>query len=172
MKQQHTITHYSTIQIALHWAVAAMVFFQLLFGESMTHVVDAGEEGVVASQTDTLISIAHLWIGISILVLVAIRVGLRLVRGVPKPTEETSAIMAFAGRSAHFLFYVLLVAVPVTGLLTFYGVADLGEIHALAKPAFIVLIVVHALAAMFHHFVLKDGTLGRMVALRSRKPVL
>ncbi len=36
---------YSTLQIALHWLIAAAVLFQLVFGESMTNVVDAAEEG-------------------------------------------------------------------------------------------------------------------------------
>ena len=36
---------YSSLQIALHWSIAALVLVQLLFGESMTTVVDAAEEG-------------------------------------------------------------------------------------------------------------------------------
>jgi cytochrome b561 len=33
-----------------------------------------------------------------------------------------------------------------------------------AKPAFIILIAIHALAALYHQFWLKDGTLKRMLA--------
>ena len=71
--------------------------------------------------------------------------------------------MAVATSALHWLFYALLVAVPVSGLLTYYGVADLGELHQLAKPMFLVLVAGHAAAAIFHQIVLRDGTLGRML---------
>jgi cytochrome b561 len=47
--------------------------------------------------------------------------------------------------------------------LAFYVWNWMGDIHALAKPAFIVLIGIHAGAALFHHFVLKDTVLRRML---------
>jgi cytochrome b561 len=39
----------------------------------------------------------------------------------------------------------------------------MGDIHALAKPVFIVLISIHAAAALFHQLWLRDGTLKRML---------
>ena len=39
----------------------------------------------------------------------------------------------------------------------------MGDIHAIAKPAFIVLIGIHAAAALAHHFVLKDAVLRKML---------
>jgi cytochrome b561 len=54
-------------------------------------------------------------------------------------------------------------AVPVSGLLAYYVWDWMGDIHAIAKPAFIVLIGVHAAAAIFHHFVLKDAVLRKML---------
>lgn len=71
--------------------------------------------------------------------------------------------MAVAGDLTHWKFYGLLVAVPVSGLLTYYGVRDLGDIHGLARPVFIVLIGIHAAAAVFHQVVMKDGTPARMM---------
>jgi cytochrome b561 len=65
-------------------------------------------------------------------------------------------------RSAHFAFYILLVVVPATGLLAYYGWDALGDVHSWAKPVFIVLILVHAGAALVHQFLLRDGTLERM----------
>ena len=43
---------YSLLQITLHWIVAALVIFQLFFGESMTAAVDAVAEGGTASSFD------------------------------------------------------------------------------------------------------------------------
>lgn len=153
---------YAPIQIGLHWLIAALVLFQLVFGESMVAATDAAEEGTTLGATDAVLATAHYWVGIAVLVLVAVRLVVRLRVGAPAPVEG-NRLMAFAARVTHWLFYILLVAVPVTGLITLYINPEMGEIHQLAKPAFIVLIVIHAGAALFHHFVLRDGTLKRML---------
>ncbi len=59
----------------------------------------------------------------------------------------------------------MLFAMPVLGLLTIYVSESFGDIHTLGKPVFIVLITVHVVAALFHQFVKRDGTLGRMLVL-------
>jgi cytochrome b561 len=59
-------------------------------------------------------------------------------------------------------------AVPVSGLLALYVWNWMGDIHALAKPVFIVLICIHAGAALFHHFILKDAMLARMLFPRDQ----
>lgn len=156
-------TAYSTAQIGLHWLIAALVLFQLLFGDSMTALVEATEEGTTASPTDVLMSGFHFWFGAAILILALIRLGLRLWQGAPPPLATTSPLMALAARVLHWLFYALLIVVPVLGLLAYYLGDPFGELHAIAKPAFIILIVIHAGAALIHQFFLKDGTLMRML---------
>ena len=160
--QSRTKTGYSTLQISLHWGVALLVLFQLIFGESMTTVVDAAEEGGAVSPLDQTLATAHYWVGISILALVIVRLAVRLTQGAPEIEGQVNW-MTLAAKAAHVAFYILLGVVPLTGLLTMYVSPDYGDIHSLAKPAFIVLIVAHAGAALFHHFFLKDGTLKRML---------
>ncbi|HTN62811.1 MAG TPA: cytochrome b/b6 domain-containing protein [Devosia sp.] len=153
---------YAPIQIGLHWLIAALVLFQLLFGESMVTATDAAEEGTAIGATDAILAAAHYWVGISVIVLVGLRLIIRLRAKTPAP-DEGNPILALLARLTHWLFYGLLIAVPITGLLTVYVNPDIGEIHQLAKPAFIILIALHASAALFHHFVLRDGTLKRML---------
>lgn len=57
------VPHYSTLQIGLHWAIAALVMFQIVFGEAMVRFVDAAEEGGAVSATDTVLANAHYWSG-------------------------------------------------------------------------------------------------------------
>lgn len=159
-----TVTGYSTLQIGLHWAVAALVLFQVVFGESMTRTVDAVEEGSAVAPVDSVLASGHFWSGIAILVLVVARLGLRVWKGVPKHPAETMPLAALAASALHWAFYALLVAVPISGLLTYYGLGDIGDIHALAKPAFVILVAGHAAAAIFHQLVLRDGTLKRMLS--------
>jgi cytochrome b561 len=158
-----TKTGYSTLQIALHWGIAAIVAFQLTLGESMTAYVDGIAEGTAVSPYDTNVATLHYYAGISILVLVAIRLGVRLFGGVPDAPDTLNPMFALASRVAHWLFYAMLVAVPVTGLLGYYFEDPYADIHAWARPVFLALIATHAAAALYHQFWLKDGTLKRMI---------
>ena len=55
-----------------------------------------------------------------------------------------------AAKVTHGLFYLLLVVTPVTGLLAFYVGGSFGDIHELAKPVFIVLIVLPPCSQVLH----------------------
>lgn len=154
---------YSASQIGLHWLIAALVFAQLIFGESMTESIETAEEG---EQIDTLtgnLASTHYYFGIAIFALVVIRLILRLKNGAPPPPPETSGAIELVGRVSHWLFYVLLVIVPVTGLLGFYAGDPFGEWHIYAKPVFIGLIALHVAASLYHQFWRKDGLLIRMI---------
>jgi cytochrome b561 len=149
---------YTLGQIILHWAIAALVIWQLVFGEEM----EALEHPAGADATDLFLANAHIWAGLAILALVVLRIALRLVRGAPR-LEEPGRVTAMLAKATHLAFYVLLVAMPVTGLLDYYGGLPTGEIHELGKPLFIVLIALHVAATAWHQFVRHDGTLRRMV---------
>ncbi len=161
-KPTSKFTGYSLLQISLHWLIAGLVIFQLYFGESMTATVDAIASGGTASPFDTQLASLHFWFGVAILALVAVRLVVRLTKGVPAATATAHPWTDIAARLAHGLFYVLLVAVPVTGLLGYYVEGPFGDIHAWVKPVFISLIAIHA-AAVYHQFWAKDGTLSRML---------
>ncbi|BCP55042.1 cytochrome b [Kaistia sp. 32K] len=154
---------YSPLQVGLHWVIALLVLFQLVFGESMSHAQRGALRGTPVSASDAALATAHYWVGIAILILVLLRLALRLTRSTPRPLETAGRLAARLASAAHVAFYVLLVAVPVTGLLAIYVSRSFGGIHELGKPAFIVLIALHAAAALYHQFWLRDGTLRRMV---------
>ena len=153
---------YSLSQIGLHWLIAALVFAQLIFGESMTEAIEAAEEGQPISTLNANLAAMHYYFGIAILALVAVRLALRLKNGAPPP-PQTSGAIELAGRISHWLFYLMLVVVPVTGLLGYYYGDPYGEWHSYAKPIFIGLIALHVAASLYHQFWLKDGLLLRMV---------
>ena len=153
---------YSLAQILLHWTIAALVVWQLVFGESLPQAERIVRQGGTVDATTAFLADSHIWAGFAILALVAVRLGLRLVRGAPA-ADETNRMVGLLARFAHALFYILLFAVPVTGILNYYFALPTGEIHTFGKPLFIVLIALHVAAVAWHQFVRHDGTLRRML---------
>lgn len=153
---------FSVTQIALHWAVAIMIVFQLLLGDDMSSLWRQIEQGKVVPTTTA--AWIHIIVGSIVLVLVSWRLTLRFVRGVPAAPVGESDLLIKAGDLGHILLYVLMIALPVTGLLAWFGgMSFLADIHGgVLKALLWVLITGHVLAAIYHHFVLKDGLLNRM----------
>jgi cytochrome b561 len=154
---------YSVSQVALHWIIALLVLFQLLFGDSMSHFLHLKHRGMAIDASVRSWAGYHYWVGWTILALVLLRLLLRLVRRVPEPAAGGPHWMKRAAVASHALFYVILLAMPVLGLLGYYIGDPYGDIHSWGKPLLIILICVHAAAALVHQFWLKDGTLRRML---------
>jgi cytochrome b561 len=152
---------YSRTQIGLHWIIAGLVTFQLLFGEDMSHVMRATARGAVVTPSDAFWADAHYYLGVAILALVLVRLGIRFIWGAPEPMQQ--GWMRKAAAFSQGAFYIVLIAAPILGLLAFYLGEPFGDLHELCKPALIILIGLHAAAALFHQFWLKDGTLRRML---------
>lgn len=152
---------YSKAQIGLHWLTAALVGFNYLYSEGMGDALDARLEGGT-EPTLGIIPNVHVWVGIAVIVLVLVRLGLRLVQG--HPAAAGTGLTALAATWGHRLLYLLLLAVPALGAVTWFGGIDAtGEPHAFMANVILVLAGLHALVALFHQFVLKDGSLTRML---------
>ncbi len=156
---------YGKAQIGLHWLTAALIGFNYLYSEGMGDALDARLEGGAAPADLGIIPNVHVWVGIAVLVMVVLRLGLRMVQGHPAPAG--SGLTALASTWGHRLLYLILLVVPALGAVTWFGGLDAtGEPHVFMANVILVLAGLHALVALFHQFVLKDGTLTRM--LRSR----
>ena len=65
--------------------------------------------------------------------------------------------------AGHWVLYALMLAVPLLGAITWFGSFDAtGDLHVLVMNVLVVVILGHAAMAIFHHYVLKDGLLGKM----------
>lgn len=153
-------TGYSGLQIALHWLIAVLIVIAYFTGDDMDDALRARiQSGATGIEGNTL----HVWIGGTIFTLVLIRIVVRLASGAPGPVAGTSPALAAAAVWGHRLLYVLMVAAPALGATTWYlGIRDLGEVHELAANALMLVALGHAVAALWHQYVLKDGTLTRM----------
>ena len=152
---------YSRSQITLHWVIAGLIAVNLIFEDW----IKAGWRAIETGGTPVYDAgaLAHIGIGVAVLVLVAWRLGLRLMRGVPDLPADEPAVMKLAAVLGHAALYALMVGVPVLGLMAwFWASEDLAELHELGKPAFVVLILGHVGAALWHQFIRKDGLMNRM----------
>jgi len=152
---------YSFAQIRLHWIVAVLVLFQLVFGESIAGAWRQIRDGATPAS-DPLVT-GHVIAGLLILALVIWRLAIRAKRGAPPPPEDEAPALRLAAHGTHWALYALMILAPITGLMAWYGgVASAGEVHELLKPLMILLILVHFAAALWHQFWLKDNLLMRM----------
>ena len=158
---------YRPAQIWLHWIVVIGVILQIGFNEAIVAVLDAREAGQAAADADMTWAWFHVSIGFVILLAVIARLVLRFRHGVPGHTPGTSAAQARVATVMHNALYGLLLAMVITGMLTWNEIATLGGVHFALSTALFFAALAHAAAALFNQFVRKDGTLARMIpALR------
>jgi cytochrome b561 len=157
-------TGYTRLQIALHWIIFLLIGFQLIFGEEIGHAYRSLMRN--GSFEPSLAVAAHIWVGIAVLALFVPRFLIKARRGAPPLPEEEPAALKLAANLTHLALYALMLLIPVSGLVAWFGQQRwAAEVHQLMKPVIIILVGLHVLGALYQHFVLKTGVLDRM-----RKP--
>lgn len=158
------VTGYSLAQRVLHWLMALMIFFNLIFSDGMEHWNRLVRRGEPVTPDDIASANIHAYVGLAILALCLVRLALRLVQGAPQPPENEPALLKLAARITHGAFYLLFLAMPLSGIAKYYfGNAVLGELHGgPLKLLLWALIVLHVAGALVHQFYWKTDVLARM----------
>ena len=169
-------SRYSRVAIGLHWLIGLAVIANICLA-MLT-------EGLPRDAHRAAMN-AHKALGMAILALTLIRILWRLVNKAPPPPETMRAWERRASRFAPFLFYVLLILLPLSGWvwmsaadrpIDFFGlfaipsivgpdkqVADvLHERHEMLGLTMLALVVLHIAAALKHQFIDRDRLLSRM----------
>ena len=172
---------YDILARSIHWIAAGLI----VLAWAAIEVHDAFPKG---SDGRKLLGSLHTQLGLVVLMLLAIRVPWRALRPVtPAPVAGPPCTRMLAS-ATKIALYVLMLAAPVVGLATaqargeavsFLGVAlpnlfggfhaerrAIKEVHELLGDAILVVAALHATAALWHHLVLRDGTLLRMLGPR------
>ena len=153
---------YSLAQIVLHWTIATLVIFQLIFNKPMQEAFDDRIDGEPIDEMGG--ATIHIAVGVTVLVLAIIRLAIRLTRGAPGAHDDKPAIINWLGYATHFLLYGFIFAMPLTGALAwFLGIELSAEIHETGRLILIPTIGLHVLGALAEHFVFKNDTLIRML---------
>lgn len=100
---------YGAVSILLHWSVAALILVQIGLGWYMNEVLP--DHTPAQAQVEAI----HISLGLTILLLVLIRLGVRLVQPAPALPSEMATWERVLARLSHILFYLLMLAMPLTG---------------------------------------------------------
>lgn len=180
MKLRNTDSEYGSIAKSLHWLVALLVIGLLAAGFVMT--------SMPLSPDRLKLYGLHKSFGITVLALVVVRLAWRMANPVPALPSHMEKAEKFAAHGAHYALYALLLLMPMTGWLMssaagfpvsvfgLFRMPDLigankeareilGEVHEIGAWILIVLVSLHVLAALFHHFHHKDDVLRRMLPI-------
>lgn len=102
---------YSLLSITLHWTIAALIFLQMALGWYMNEVLPDH------SPAQDRIQDLHISVGLTILLLVAVRLASRLITPVPPLPADFARWESALARTVHVLFYVLMLVLPLSGWL-------------------------------------------------------
>jgi len=172
---------YDTSTIVLHWLTALLVVALFVLAQ----VWESMPSGTPARKP---LQALHVSLGLVLTVVFVWRIIWRATQGASLPPASRGMLQVTA-KSMHYALYALLAAQIVLGFLfrwaqgepfTFFGWFSIpkllpltreqrhffGDLHNLAAWAIVVLAGLHALAALFHHYVLRDGLLRRMWGCR------
>lgn len=153
---------YSKGQIHLHWVAAILIISQFIFAEGIEdawRVVEKGGAAVFSPMVGL-----HVVGGVLVLLIALWRIKLRRTRGVPDAPANDPPLQKMAAHVAHLALYALMILLPISGGMAWFGgIAAAGEAHQLLKMLLMVVVLVHAGAALYHQFVVKDRLLLRMM---------
>jgi cytochrome b561 len=161
----------------LHWLIALMIIGMGILGLTMTLMEPTPDKMKVYAL--------HKSFGITVLVLVALRLVWRISHR-PPPPLPMPRWQHVSAQVVHGLLYVMMFAMPLSGWLfnsaanfplQWFGLvqlpslwhADPGvkhwarEFHEYGFWTLLALVVLHAAAAIKHHYIDKDETLRRML---------
>lgn len=181
------VARYGTTARLGHWLSALLLVGSFTLGYVMTELA--------MSPTKLKYFSYHKWIGVTVFALAALRLAWRLWARAPALPTAMRAWERHIAAATHGLLYLLLLLVPLSGWLMssakgFQTVylgrwpipdligknAELGKalqgVHELLSTLLLLLIALHVLAALKHHFIDRDEVLARMVpglAPRSRR---
>ncbi|MHA1567334.1 MAG: cytochrome b [Alphaproteobacteria bacterium] len=153
---------YSAAQIALHWLGAVLVIAAFATHDGMIAAAKAVNEGNYSGPDAVIVT--HVVGGIIVFFLAVWRLGLLSSRGLPTPPEEEPAILRGIATLVKLLLYTIMIVMPVTGVLQWFGgVALARQIHVLMDPVVPLTVLLHLLGALYQQFWLKSGVLTRML---------
>lgn len=178
MKLTNARNGYGTVSLALHWVMLLLLVavYATMELKSIYPRGSAGRAGIMGW---------HYMLGLAAFALVWVRLAFRHLGTKPVIEPAPPAWQNHLAALVHVLLYALMIALPLLGWLVlsakgesipFFGMElqpligenvslgkQLKEVHETIATAGYFIIGLHALAALFHHYILRDNTLKLMM---------
>lgn len=174
----NTKNSYGLISKFFHWIISFSIFGLIFVGFTMADMMPSTEKYELYGM--------HKAFGTVIFMLIILRLIWKFSDKAVQPPRNLPKILAFLAKSGHFLLYMFMLSMPISGILMSYfagynvpvfglftipaaasNSAQLAgifhDIHTIGVLAFIAVIVLHILAALYHHFIRRDGVFMRMI---------
>ncbi|MBV8578735.1 MAG: cytochrome b [Acetobacteraceae bacterium] len=172
------VESYDRFVKAAHWSTLLLI--AAAYGVAwMSHAVATKEQHAIFVEL-------HRSLGVTIFALTVFRLAWRWHARIPSLPADLPAIQKVAARVTEYGLYVLMLAQPILGVLhtnaqgrriDFYFLRELPTIvgpdkvlakqaialHDLVAYVLLAIIALHAVAALFHHFVRRDNVLKAML---------
>jgi len=183
MNWKNSDTRFGSASIALHWLMALLIV-------AVYALMEFREFFPSASYPREMMKAWHFTLGLLVFLLVWVRLFVRLTQRLPRIEPELVRWQQLLSIAVHLALYGFMIVMPVLGWLVLSGEGETSLFNGLNLPALIgvdkefahtaeevhvtignigyLLIGLHAVAALFHHYFLKDNTLVRMLP-RSKK---
>jgi cytochrome b561 len=175
------LKRYNTIMVTLHWVLAIFILGAIFMGAL---VLDEMEN---SHPKKILLLKLHIIVGAGILLFTLLRLMVRFTTAQPAPVASNNKLMDKVSTGVHHLLYLLTILTVLAGVTLAisadlpsvllnhagelpenYGEFMAHEAHEVFAGMLLFSIALHAAAALFHQFILKDGLLSRM-SLRKDK---
>ena len=175
---KNTDNHYGIIAKIFHWLIAIIIINLIAVGFIMSNMSPSPDKYELYGM--------HKASGVVVLMLVTLRVLWKLSNKAVKPPADLPNILKLAAKSGHFILYIFMLLMPISGILmSYFGGNDVSafglftitatidkvpqiaglfhQMHVLGIWAFIAIIILHVGAAFYHHFIRRDDVLMRMI---------
>ena len=186
MPLRNSAEAYGSLAKFRHWSIVVLVVSQWF-------LVEAAEEAGKDTPERAALMGWHISSGMLVLLLAVARIVWKVAEGGrPAPLGEV-VWQRKAAAAGHGILYLLILLQPISGWLVvstggrpidFFGWfafpalaaknhelhETLEAVHETLFDALVVVAVVHIAAALYHHFLLKDDTLRRMLPFTGRRP--
>jgi len=179
-----TAPRYTRTAQGLHWAIAILLFGLVALGFYM--------HDLPLSPRKLQLYSWHKWAGVTVFLLAIVRLAWRATHTPPPLPASTPRVVGLAAHAAHMLLYVLMFAMPLSGWLmssakgfqtVWFGVLpipdllskdlalgeQLAEVHEALAITLLAVVALHVAGALKHHFIDRDGLLGRMWPARTQE---
>lgn len=170
------MTRYHPLLVTLHWILALMILFSLVFGGPRLERLQNSDP----AKVDALAG--HMIFGFIVLVLMIVRLTTRVLSQKPVHVSNGSALLDHIGTWVQRLFYMLVFGVCVSGIgisvaaglpdIVFFGSENplpknfwdypARTAHYVLTTLLLALIAVHVIAALYHQLVIQNGLISRM----------